>query len=135
MRNEGGCGEGKTHDDVVHLAEEVLVHSYLPTGVVVRVRHEVDVDLAILGACLLVNDVVYRRGTIFVRRRVRVRGFPPGPGVLVFPPRGRCRNEGGTREKLQHGRSVGRIAGQMGRIARAGRRISEGQLGRMPAQD
>ena len=66
-------------DDPVDLSRKILIYGHLPARVVVRMRDEVDVDLAFDGAALRVIYSVWRRrvgrccGAI-ARRPERVRG-------------------------------------------------------------
>ena len=93
----GGAGK-EPHDDVVDLAEEILVDGYEPARVVVRVRHQVHIQLTIHNAVLGVLRVVNRRGAVLVGRGERVRGLAPRLPVLVFPP-GLCEAGEGRRKR------------------------------------
>ena len=81
-------------DDIIYLPEEVLVYRNLPACIIVRVRNQVDIDLALLGARLLVDCLVLRRCAILVGGGVRVRRLAACGCVLVLPPgRGAARQD------------------------------------------
>eukprot|EP00035_Acanthoeca_spectabilis_P020472 m.433097 g.433097 ORF g.433097 m.433097 type:complete len:302 (+) comp17529_c0_seq1:2818-3723(+) len=78
---------------VVNFVEEVLVHSYLPTSIVMRVRNKMHVDLCFVDPGFFVRRIVFPVG------RIRIRRVRPIVQGKIPPPRLNAKNH---RQKQQH---------------------------------